>query len=78
MSGAQQKAISFEEIVSGRDATVRVTEDKMIYAVDLVMVVTGIFYNMLLSHVIFCYRILINRSGLSGNPNKPIWFINEF
>ena len=34
-------AISFAEIVQGRDATVRVTPDRMIYAVDLVMVMTG-------------------------------------
>ena len=33
--------ISFAEIVQGRDASVRVTVDGMIYAVDLVMVVTG-------------------------------------
>ena len=33
--------ISFEEIVQGRDASVRVTEDRMIYAVDLAIVVTG-------------------------------------
>jgi len=33
--------ISFAEIVQGRDASVRVTVDGLIYAVDLVMVVTG-------------------------------------
>jgi len=33
--------ISFAEIVGGRNAIVRVTEDKLIYAVDLVMAVTG-------------------------------------
>lgn len=33
--------ISFAEIIHGRDATVRVTHDHMIYAVDLVMVMTG-------------------------------------
>ena len=32
--------ISFEEIVQGRDASVRITEDKLLYAVDLVIVVT--------------------------------------
>jgi hypothetical protein len=35
------KCISFDEIVKGRDATVRVTDDGYLYAVDLVMVVTG-------------------------------------
>ncbi len=34
--------ISFAEIIHGRDATVRVTHDHMIYAVDLVMVMTGL------------------------------------
>jgi hypothetical protein len=33
--------ISFAEIVQGRDASVRVTVDGLIYAVDLVMVMTG-------------------------------------
>jgi hypothetical protein len=35
------KLISFAEIVQGRDASVRITEDNLIYAVDLVCVVTG-------------------------------------
>ena len=35
-------SISFAEIVKGRDSTVRVTVDGLIYAVDLVMVVTGL------------------------------------
>ena len=35
------KLISFAEIVHGRDSTVRVTADGMLYAVDLVMVMTG-------------------------------------
>lgn len=34
-------SISFAEIVKGRDSTVRVTVDGLIYAVDLVMVMTG-------------------------------------
>lgn len=34
-------SISFAEIIHGRDATVRVTHDHLIYAVDLVMVMTG-------------------------------------
>lgn len=33
--------ISFAEIIHGRDSTVRVTHDRMIYAVDLVMVMNG-------------------------------------
>ena len=35
------KYLSFEEIVHGRDASVRITDDGMLFAVDLVMVVTG-------------------------------------
>ena len=34
-------SISFAEIIHGRDSTVRVTSDHLIYAVDLVMVMTG-------------------------------------
>ena len=36
-----QKYFSFAEVVQGRDASVRVTHDGLLYAVDLVMVVTG-------------------------------------
>jgi hypothetical protein len=36
-----KEPLSFEEIVKGRDASVRVTTDNLIYAVDLAMVVTG-------------------------------------
>ncbi len=35
------KTFSFAEIVHGRDSSVRVTDDGLFYAVDLVMVVTG-------------------------------------
>ena len=35
------QAITFEEIIKGRAATVRVTDDGMIFAVDLVMAITG-------------------------------------
>jgi len=33
--------MSFAEIVKGRDASVRMTDDGYLYAVDLVMVMTG-------------------------------------
>ena len=36
------QALSFAEIIQGRDASVRVTHDGMIYAVDLVVVMTGL------------------------------------
>ena len=35
------KYLSFEEIVHGRDASVRITDDGLLFVVDLVMVVTG-------------------------------------
>jgi hypothetical protein len=41
VKGRISKTISFAEIVHGRDASVRVTDDKLLYAVDLVMVMTG-------------------------------------
>ena len=41
MSSLKEFKMSFADIVQGRDATVRVTEDKLIYAADLVMAVTG-------------------------------------
>jgi len=34
------KSISFDELVKGRESTVRVTADGLIYVVDLVVVVT--------------------------------------
>ena len=44
-AGSGGNMISFAEIVQGRDASVRVTVDGMIYAVDLVMVMTGLNRN---------------------------------
>jgi hypothetical protein len=35
------KFITFAEIIQGRDSSVSITDDGMIYAVDLVIVVTG-------------------------------------
>jgi len=40
-NGQLASIISFEEIVKGRDASARVTDDGLLYAIDLVMVVTG-------------------------------------
>lgn len=39
--GFKVSTISFAEIIHGRDSSVRVTHDGLIYAVDLVMAVTG-------------------------------------
>ncbi len=41
MDSSKQRFISFAEIVKGRDASVRITDDGLLYAVDLAMVVTG-------------------------------------
>jgi hypothetical protein len=38
---ACSKCLSFAEIVQGRDTSVRMTHDKLLFAVDLVMVMTG-------------------------------------
>ncbi len=38
---ACSKLLSFAEIVKGRNASVRVTEDSMVVAVDLGMVMSG-------------------------------------
>lgn len=37
----QQKVMSFAEVVQGRDASVRVTPEGLLYAVDLVAVITN-------------------------------------
>ena len=36
-----QRVISFSDVIQGRDANVRITDDGLLYAVDLVMVMTG-------------------------------------
>ena len=41
MNSEKLDTISFSEIVNGRDSTVRITSDKKIFAIDLVMVITG-------------------------------------
>ena len=38
---AREKTISFAEIIKGRDASVKVTDDGMVHAVELVMLVHG-------------------------------------
>jgi len=41
MSNQVARVMSFSDIVQGRDASVRVTDDGLVYAVDLVIVMTG-------------------------------------
>ena len=40
-SMASSKMISFAELIQGRDSSVRITDDRLLYAVDLTMVVHG-------------------------------------
>jgi hypothetical protein len=42
MSSCAPSSISFAQLLQGRDVSVRVTSDGLIYAIDLVMVVTGL------------------------------------
>ena len=49
---ACSKLISFAELVQGRDSSVRTTDDRLLYAVDLTMVVHGSDRNVA-SKVIF-------------------------
>lgn len=42
LSTPSQRMFSFAEIVKGRDATVRVSDDGLLFAVDLAMVMTGL------------------------------------
>ncbi len=41
LSKPAQRFMSFAEIIKGRDASVRVTDDNLVYAVELAMVFTG-------------------------------------
>ena len=68
---AQSKMISFAELIPGRDASVRHTDDKLLYAVDLTMVVHGSDRNV-------ASKVISPR-----NLDKPVWFtrkilINQF
>ena len=57
---SSQKVMSFAEIVQGRDATVRVTHDGFLYAVDLVMVMTGKFCNLFVNKHVLKNQFMIN------------------
>ncbi len=41
LSKPVQRYMSFSEIIKGRDASVRVTNDSLVYAVELAMVFAG-------------------------------------
>lgn len=57
------KLLSFAELVQGRDSSVRITDDRLLYAVDLTMVVHGSDRNVA-SKVSPPLEILINHLGL--------------
>lgn len=69
-----QKFFSFAEIVQGRDSSVRITDDRLLYAVDLCMVMTGLERNQAgmtlrrLTEDVFPSIKLIDRK-LSGKGN---------
>jgi hypothetical protein len=78
-----RKIISFSEVVQGRDTTVRVTDDGMIYAIDLVVAMTGKDRNdagqilRRLSNDVFernklCCRMLVG----GGHATKLVGFNN--
>jgi hypothetical protein len=78
---ANTKAISFGEIIQGRDSMVRVTNDGLIYATDLVQVMTGksgkraarVLHN--LKDDLFPRENIIERpSSWSGRPLRLVNF----
>jgi hypothetical protein len=81
---ACSRFFSFAEIVQGRDASVRVTDDGLLYAVDLVMVMTGLARDQSglalrrLSDEVFQSIKLIDRqlSTHGGHKTKLVSFEN--
>jgi hypothetical protein len=72
-------AISFAEIIHGRDASVRVTHDGFIYAVDLVMVVTtlerdqaGLALRRVLSKNLLSINLIERNTGGKGNARTQL------
>jgi len=82
MDPVETTTISFKDIVQGRDATVRVTSDKLIYAVDLVMVMTGkdrnqsgLVLRRLTDDLLQSHKLIdrqISKTG--GHPTKLVSF----
>ena len=73
------KNLSFEEIVQGRESTVRVTDDGMIFAVDLTMAVTGkdrnhagITLNTLPEDVFSPFKIIERKMNGKGNGRTKL------
>lgn len=63
--------MSFADIVQGRDASVRVTNDKLIYAVDLIQVFTGKNINDA-GQVLLLYFFVNQSNRLNGAPISQI------
>jgi hypothetical protein len=82
MAEVQEMKISFDEIVHGRDASVRVSQDGLIYAVDLVVVITGYDRNYsakilrTLKPEVFDNKKIILRPVSGGKPISLILFQN--
>lgn len=78
-----QNIFSFAEITQGRDAYVRVTEDGLLYAVDLVMVMTGQtrdqtgkIIRRLTNDIFQSDKLSDRQSDKGGWPTKLITFQN--
>jgi hypothetical protein len=73
-----EKIFTFAEVVHGRDSSVRVTDDGLLYAVDLVMVVTG--HDQVqstqilrrLSNEMFHQEKLLNRPSVRGGHSTKL------
>ena len=82
LSTPSQRMFSFAEIVKGRDATVRVSDDGLLFAVDLAMAMTGLARDQAglvlrrLSEEIFPSIKLINRKmpGKGNSHTKLVSF----
>lgn len=73
------QSISFAEIIRGRDSTVRVTHDHLIYAVDLVMVVTalerdqaGLAIRRVTSKNLLSINLIERNTGGKGNARTQL------
>jgi hypothetical protein len=78
---SHKKYLSFTEIASGRHSSVKVTDDDLLYAVDLVMAVTGKDRDMagnvirrLPDQVFNSSKFVERRSPRGGHPTKLVSF----
>jgi hypothetical protein len=78
-SKAVATTISFEEIIHGRDSTVRYTHDNYIYAVDFVMVVTalqrdqaGLSLRRVIAKNLLSIQMIERNTGGKGNGKTQL------